>query len=206
LAAVTTDKCTGIALPVEKQEDAGLAIDCLFDGSNEWLAQHGTSAMSAQVNDLYAGPLFERYGFTYNDALLLHSCSGLKRGMGRTQDQHSRFLLCPQPCYVPCMVARFLCLFKGGVFFSLDPNHSDRSQWKKNSRSGSYDHSNDLRMDLIPDIGFHLVRETAMETDRGDAYFIITNQTRNPLGSLCFANEEEDCLFTVEQQANGLLQ
>jgi hypothetical protein len=104
------------------------------------------------------------------------------------------------------MVARFLYLFQRSIFFPLDPNHSDRSQREKDSRPGSYDYLNDLLMDLIPDIGFHLVRETAMETDRGDAYFSIANQTCNPLGSLCFANEEEDCLFTVEQQANGLLQ
>jgi hypothetical protein len=45
-----------------------------------------------------------------------------------------------------------------------------------------------------------------METDRGDTSLVITDQACNPLGSLCFANENEDRLSTVEDQTNGLLQ
>ena len=45
-----------------------------------------------------------------------------------------------------------------------------------------------------------------METDRGDARLVITDQACNPLGPFCFANDDEDRLSTVEHQANGLLQ
>ena len=45
-----------------------------------------------------------------------------------------------------------------------------------------------------------------METDRGDACLVITDQACNPLGPFCFTNDDEDRLFTVEHQANGLLQ
>jgi hypothetical protein len=47
LAAVTTDEGTGIALPVEKQQDAGPATDRLLDGPNERLAQHRAATMIA---------------------------------------------------------------------------------------------------------------------------------------------------------------
>jgi hypothetical protein len=45
LAAITTDKGAGIALPVEKQQGAGPATDCLLDGPNERQAQYRTVAM-----------------------------------------------------------------------------------------------------------------------------------------------------------------
>jgi hypothetical protein len=45
-----------------------------------------------------------------------------------------------------------------------------------------------------------------METDRINARLLITDQVGNPLGSFCFANNDEDRLSTVEYQANGLLQ
>jgi hypothetical protein len=45
LAAVTTDKGAGIALPIEKQQDASPATDRLLDGPNERLAQHCTATM-----------------------------------------------------------------------------------------------------------------------------------------------------------------
>jgi hypothetical protein len=44
-----------------------------------------------------------------------------------------------------------------------------------------------------------------MEADRGDARFFITDQAGNPLGPVCFANDDEDRLSTVEHQVNGLL-
>jgi hypothetical protein len=47
LAAVTTDEGTGIALPVEKQQDAGPTTDRLPDGPNERLAQHRAAIMIA---------------------------------------------------------------------------------------------------------------------------------------------------------------
>jgi hypothetical protein len=45
-----------------------------------------------------------------------------------------------------------------------------------------------------------------METDRGDACLIITDQACNPLSPFCFANNDEYRLSTIEHQANGLLQ
>jgi hypothetical protein len=45
-----------------------------------------------------------------------------------------------------------------------------------------------------------------METDWGDAHLIITDQAGNPLSPFCFANDDEDCLSTVEHEVNGLLQ
>ena len=45
-----------------------------------------------------------------------------------------------------------------------------------------------------------------METDRGDARLIITDQAGNPLGSFCFPNDDEDRLSTVEHEANRPLQ
>jgi hypothetical protein len=47
LAAVTTDEGAGIALPVEKQQDAGPATDRLLDGSNERMAQHCAATVLA---------------------------------------------------------------------------------------------------------------------------------------------------------------
>jgi hypothetical protein len=47
LAAVTTDEGAGIALPVEKQQDASPATNRLLDGPNERLAQHRTTNMIA---------------------------------------------------------------------------------------------------------------------------------------------------------------
>jgi hypothetical protein len=37
-----------------------------------------------------------------------------------------------------------------------------------------------------------------METDRGNACLIITDQAGNPLSPFCFANDDEDRLPTVE--------
>jgi hypothetical protein len=45
LAAVTTDEGTGIALPVEKQQDTGPAADSVLNGPNERLAQHRAATM-----------------------------------------------------------------------------------------------------------------------------------------------------------------
>jgi hypothetical protein len=55
------------------------------------------------------------------------------------------------------MVAWFLWFFERCIFFSLDPNRPDRSQWEKDGRPGPHDHANDLPMNLIPHVGFHLV-------------------------------------------------
>ena len=77
--------------------------------------------------------------------------------MGRTQDQRSLFILRPQPGHVPCMVAWFLWFFERGIFFSLDPNRPDCSQWEKDGRPGTHDHANDLPMNLIPRLSFDLV-------------------------------------------------
>jgi len=61
-------------------------------------------------------------------------------------------------------------------------------------------------MDLVPYIGLHLVRETAMETNWGDTCLVIADQACNPPGPLCFADDDEDRLSSVERQANGVLQ
>ena len=45
-----------------------------------------------------------------------------------------------------------------------------------------------------------------METDRGDACLLITDQASNPLGPLGFADDDEDRLSLVERQASGMLQ
>jgi hypothetical protein len=45
-----------------------------------------------------------------------------------------------------------------------------------------------------------------METDREDARLVITDQTGNPLSSLCFPNDDEDRLSAVEHEANRPLQ
>jgi hypothetical protein len=47
LAAVTTDQGTGIALPIEKQQDTGPATDRLPDGLKERVAQYRTTTMIA---------------------------------------------------------------------------------------------------------------------------------------------------------------
>ena len=142
----------------------------------------------------------------YNDSPLLHYRSGLKRGVGRTQDQHRLFILRSQPGHVPCMIAWFLWFFERCIFFSLDPNRSDCSQREKDGRPGSHNYTNKLPMNLIPQFSFHLVRKTAMETDRINARLLITNQVGNPFSPFCFADDDEDRLSTVEHQANGLLQ
>jgi len=93
----------------------------------------------------------------YNYPLLFHCCSGLKQGVGRTQDQHCLFILRSQPGHVPSMIAWFLWFFERCIFFSLDPNRSDCSQWEKNGRPGPHNHTNDLPMNLIPQFSFQLV-------------------------------------------------
>jgi hypothetical protein len=47
LAAVTTDQGTGIALPIEKQQDTGPATDRPPDGLKERVAQYRTATMIA---------------------------------------------------------------------------------------------------------------------------------------------------------------
>jgi hypothetical protein len=103
------------------------------------------------------------------------------------------------------MVAGLLSFFERRIFFSFDPNCPDGSQWEKDGRPGSHDHSNDLPMDLIPELGFCLVRQSAMDTGRGNASFIITDQVCHPLSPLCFTHEDQDRLPTIEYQPNGLL-
>jgi hypothetical protein len=55
------------------------------------------------------------------------------------------------------MIAWFLWFFERCIFFSLDPNRSDCSQWEKNGRPGPHNHTNDLPMNLIPKFGLQLV-------------------------------------------------
>jgi hypothetical protein len=47
LATVTTDQGTGIALPIQKQQDTGPATDRLPDGLKERVAQYCTATMIA---------------------------------------------------------------------------------------------------------------------------------------------------------------
>jgi len=134
----------------------------------------------------------------YEDSPLLHCIFGLKGGMGRTQNQHGLLILRPQPGHVPCMVAWFLWFFERWIFFSLDPNGSDGGQWKKNSRPGPHNHTNDLSTNLTPDLSFQLVWKAAMEADWINVLLLIMDQAGNPLSPFCFANNDEDCLSTVE--------
>jgi hypothetical protein len=92
-----------------------------------------------------------------NDPSLLHCIFSFKGGMGRTQNQHGLFILRPQPGHVPCMIAWLLWFFERCIFFSLDPDHPDCSQWEKNGGPSPHDHANDLPMNLIPDFGFQLI-------------------------------------------------
>jgi hypothetical protein len=104
------------------------------------------------------------------------------------------------------MVPWLLSFFQRSIFLAFDPHRSDCSQWEKDGRPGPHNHSNDLPMDPIPDLGFHLVRETAMETDRRDASLVIADRVSNPLGPFGFADDDENGLSLVERQANNSLQ
>jgi hypothetical protein len=103
------------------------------------------------------------------------------------------------------MVAGLLRFFERRIFFSLDPHRSDSSQREEDGRPGAYDHSNDLPMDLIPELGFRLVRQSAMDAGRSNVPLIITEQVRHPLSPLCFTHEDQDRLPAIEYQSNGLL-
>jgi hypothetical protein len=113
--------------------------------------------MIAQINDLHVRSRIGQYGPMYNDPTLFHRCSGLKGGMGRTQNQYRLFILCSQPGHISRVVAWFLWFFERSIFFSFDPNCSDCSQWEKDGRPGPHDHANDLPMNLIPHFSFQLV-------------------------------------------------
>jgi hypothetical protein len=47
MATVPTDEGAGIALPIEKQQDARPAADRVPDGPNERLTQHRAATMTA---------------------------------------------------------------------------------------------------------------------------------------------------------------